>query len=388
MTSEPDSTSGPRPPTIDLKATEIGVDKPEASPQPSTDSAAPEPETQASTAQRPTESKAGGAPLTAALAGIVGGVIAVAVIGAGLWFAGYIPPRAPDTAPSAVTPNDPAIADLSARLAKLEGATPTQPQPDPALASRIGAVEAATKSLNDRIADASSAAQKAQAQAAAAADAAKSTTQNAVARSDLDTLGARVTALDSAVKKLADDVTHQQRSADDRAARLTIAAEALRPAVERGTPFAAELAAVKSFGVDESATAALEPFAAAGVPSAAKLAHELADLVPALQQAAEPPSGNSGFIGRLEANARHLVQITPVDAPAGDDPTSVVTRIEVDAARADLAAALADIAKLPDAAKPAAAAWAQRAQARNAAIAASQKLAADALAALAKPNPQ
>ena len=80
--------------------------------------------------------------------------------------------------------------------------------------------------------------------------------------------------------------------------------------------------------------------------------------------------------------------VTPVDAPAGDDPTSVVTRIEVDAARADLAAALADIAKLPDAAKPAASAWAQRAQARNAAIAASQKLAADALAALAKPNPQ
>jgi hypothetical protein len=388
MTSEPDSTSGPRPPTIELKATEIGVDKSEAAPQPGTEGAPAEPETQASTARRPTESKASGGLLTAALAGIAGGVIAAVVIGAALWFAGYIPPPPPGAAPSVAKTDDPAIADLSARVAKIEGAPPAQPQSDPALASRIGAVEAATKSLNERIADASAAAQKAQAQAAAAADATKSANQNAAAHSDLDTLSARVTALDSALKKLTDDVTHQQRSADDRAARLTVAGEALRAAVERGTPFAAELAAVKSFGGDASATAALEPFAAAGVPSAAKLAHELADLVPALQQAAEPPSSNTGFIGRLENNARHLVQITPVDAPPGDDPTSVVTRIEVDTARADLAAALADIAKLSDTAKPVVATWAQKAQARNAAVAASQKLAADALAALTKPNSQ
>ena len=63
-------------------------------------------------------------------------------------------------------------------------------------------------------------------------------------------------------------------------------------------------------------------------------------------------------------------------------------RIDVDAAHADIAAALADIAKLPDAAKPLAAARVDKAQARNAAIAAGRKLAADALAALSKPNPQ
>ena len=60
----------------------------------------------------------------------------------------------------------------------------------------------------------------------------------------------------------------------------------------------------------------------------------------------------------------------------------------VDAAHADIAAALLDIAKLPDTAKPLAAAWVEKAQARNAAIAASRKVAADALAALSKPNPQ
>jgi hypothetical protein len=386
MTSEPDSTPGPRPPTIELKATEVGVDKPEAAPQPDTDGAAAGPETKTSSAQPSTGSKASSA-LIAALAGIAGGVIAAVVIGSGLWFAGYIPSRPPAATPSAAKPDDPRVADLSARLAKIEGAQQAQPQPDPALASRIGAVEAATKSLNDRMADAAGAAQKAQAQAAAAADAAKST-QNAAARSDLDALNARVAALDGAVKKLADDVTHQPRSADDRAARLTIAAEALRAAVERGAPFQAELAAVKSLDVDQNATASLEPFAATGVPSAAALAHELEVLAPTLQQAAEPASDNSTFLGRLKTNAQHLVSITPVDAPVGDDPASVATRIAVDAAHADIAAALADIAKLPGAAKPLAAAWVQKAQAREAAIAASRTLAADALAALAKPNPQ
>jgi hypothetical protein len=209
-----------------------------------------------------------------------------------------------------------------------------------------------------------------------------------VARSDLDALAAHIAPLESTVKTLADDIKHETATADDRAARLTVAAEALRATVERGAPYPAELAAVKSLGADQSATAPLEPFAAAGVPSAAALAQELESLTPALQQAAEPASSNNSFLGRLENNARRLVEITPVDAPPGDDPASVVTRISVDAEHGDIAAALTDIAKLPDAAKPLAAAWVEKAQARNAAIAASRKLAADALAALSKPSPQ
>jgi len=306
--------------------------------------------------------------------------------------------------PSAQPPNNAAIADISARLKKIEGAlaAPQQPvpppQPDPALISRLAAAEAATKSLGDslaaltrRVDDIAGAVQNALAQAksaATAADVAKSAAQAGVARSDLDALAARIAPLEGAVKTLADDIKHETATADDRAARLTIAAEALRAAVERGAPYQAELAAAKSLGADQSVTAPLEPFAAAGVPGAAALARELAGLARALQQAAEPAASNSSFLDRLESNAQRLVRITPVDAPPGDDPASVVTRIGVDAAHADIAAALADIAKLPDAAKPLAAAWVEKAQARNTAIAASRKLAADALAALSKPNPQ
>jgi hypothetical protein len=407
MTSEPDSTPRRRPPTIDLTATEVAADKPAAGNDPAAEGA----QTDGASGQPSTKPAAGGPGgprlfIITAFASIAAGALVVAIIGVGLWFAGYVPAREPAAVPNAQPPNSAAIAEISVRLNKIEGAIATQqqqkpvppPQADPALLSRLAAAEAATKSLSDslaalthRVDDAAAAAQNALAQAksaSTAADAAKSAAQTEVARSDLDALAARIAPLESTVKTLADDIKHETATADDRAARLSVAAEALRATVERGAPYPAELAAVKSLGADQSATAPLEPFAAAGVPSAAASAHELESLTPALQQAAEPASSNNSFLGRLENNARRLVEITPVDAPPGDDPASVVTRISVDAEHANIAAALADIAKLPDEAKPLAAAWVEKAQARNAAIAASRKLTADALAALSKLRPQ
>jgi hypothetical protein len=393
--SEPDSTPRRRPPTIDLTATEVDAEKPAAAQEPSQD-----PAKGPAAANAPDRPRS---PIKTAVTGIAAGAIAVVAIGAGLWFAGYVPPGLLPVSPSAQPTNNAAIAEISARLSKIEGAIATPkpsppPQPDPALVSRLAAAEAAAKSLNDslaaltrRVDDVAAAAQNALAQAksaSTAADAAKSAAQTNVARSDLDALAARIAPLESTVTTLADDIKHETATADDRAARLTVAAEALRATVERGAQYQAELAAAKSLGADPSATAPLEAFAAAGVPAARALAHELASLIPALRQAADPASSDSSFLSRLESNAQHLVRITPVDAPPGDDPASVVTRIDVDAAHADIAAALADIAKLPDAAKPLAAAWVEKAQARNAAIAASRKLAADTLAALSKPNPQ
>ncbi len=79
--------------------------------------------------------------------------------------------------------------------------------------------------------------------------------------------------------------------------------------------------------------------------------------------------------------------MTPIDAPAGDDQSAVIARIEVDAARADINAAIAEIAKLPANARAAAAPWIEKAEARNAAVAAGRRVASDALAALAKPAP-
>ena len=375
MTNETDSTRR-RPPTIELKATEVAPEK-SAAAEPGGDAAGAGIRAEASAAQ-PSGGASARTLVATALAGIAGGVIGAAMIGTGLWFAGYGPDRAAPPVPN----YDGAVADISARLKKLESAgqsqpAPAQPQPDPALASRLTGAEAATKSLSDQLAalnrhldDVAGAAQNALTQAksaasaaTAAADVAKNATQNAsqasAARGDLDALAARMTALEGAIKKLTDE-TRQTASA--------------------------ELAAAKSLGADPAAIAALEPFAASGVSSAASLAHELSALIPALQQAVEPTSSNATFLDRLERNAQRLVRITPAEAPAGDDPATVATRIGVDASRADLTAALADIAKLPDTAKPVAAVFVQKAQARNAALAASAKLAADALKSLGKPQ--
>jgi hypothetical protein len=184
------------------------------------------------------------------------------------------------------------------------------------------------------------------------------------------------------------NVARRPASADDRAARTTVAAEALRAAVERGVPYQAELAAVKSLGVEDSALAPLEPFAADGIPSVAVLARELTALTPALVRASGAAPSEDSFLGRLQANAQKLVRVTPVDAPPGDDSGAIIARIDVDARRSDIAAALAEIARLPDAARSLASAWVKKAEAREAAIAASRRIAADALAALGKPPQQ
>ena len=78
------------------------------------------------------------------------------------------------------------------------------------------------------------------------------------------------------------------------------------------------------------------------------------------------------------------MQIRPVGEAAGDDPAAILARLNSEAARQDIAGAVADLAKLPAAAKAPAQAFIAKVQARAAAIAAAQRVAADALAALGK----
>ncbi len=444
MTSEPDSKAGRRPPTIELKATE--VEQPDATAPSGAGGPAdtPAPESSGSTSPGPQPNAASSATSTGrlkshAVSAIVGAV-AMAAIVAGLWAAGFVPSRevaapspatAPETSAAQLAPNT--GADISARLDKIEHTIQAQ-RNQPAVTSRVAAAEAQTKALADSLAAVSrrvddiaatsqSAAKVADA-AQAAAEAAKTASEKAgqsvsqaandaaskaaseaasqaasqvasqvasqtnAQKSNLDALASRIAVLENTVKALSENAAHPAEGANDQAARLTIAAEALRAAVERGIPYQPELAAVRSLGVAQNDTAPLEPFAATSVPSAAALAHELAALAPDLRRAAETPSGGTTFLERLEAHAQHLVRVTPVDAPAGNEPSAVVARIEVDAARADIGAALTDIAALPETAKPLAADWVEKAKARETAIAEARQIAATALAGLSKPASQ
>jgi hypothetical protein len=386
MTSEPDNTARRRPPTIDLTATEVEAEKPAAAQSGATGSPGGE-RTGPQFAHH----------LKSFAVAAVGGAAVMAAVFTGLWLTGYLPPRQSAAPLDAQASKPAAIDQISAQLDKIQDTLQAQ-QPDASLSSKLAAAEAATKSLGDSLAaltrrvdgiatDAQSALKQAK-DSATAADQAESAAQAAVQRGDVGALTNRVAALEGAVKALGSDATSQTGNADDNTARLTVAAEVLRAAVERGGPYQSELAAVKSLGVAADATAPLEQFAANGVPSAAALTHELSTLTPALLRASGEEQSDSGYLERLEASAQNLVRITRLDGPPGDDPAAVVARINADAARADVAAALAEIARLPDAAKALASPWIAKAQARDAAIAASRSIAANALAALAKPNSQ
>jgi hypothetical protein len=391
MTSEADSTPRRRPPTIDLTATEVAAEQPAG----------------ATGAEQNAAPGAGRRfhfgrlrPQVAHMIGAAAGAVAVLVIVAALWLAGFGSP--PGGAPAAAPPSDTAaVKNISARLDKIETALAGRrpDAPDEALSSRLAAAEAETKALDNTLAalnrrlddiavTARSAQTRADGAAAAAAEATKSAAQAGVQHGDIDALANRVAALEHGMTTLSDDVAHRPASADDRAARLTVVAEALRAAVERGVPYASELGAVKSFSVDASALTPLEPFAASGVPEAQTLAQELATLTPALLRASGAAPSENTFLGRLHANAQKIIRVTPVDAPRGDDPGAVLTRADAAASRGDIGSALIELSHLPDGARSVAEPWIKKAQAREAAIAASRRIAADALAALGRPVTQ
>ena len=263
-------------------------------------------------------------------------------------------------------PTPAADAALADRLAALEAAVKdlarrtTEPKPGAdaetkAVADRLAALEAATKSLTARIAENSGRVDQVAAQAQAA--------------------GAQATA-----------ATEQVQNRSVQAVRPALLAATLRDAVARGDPYAPELAQLKPL-VPQAPWAPLDAFAAIGVPTAAALARELADLMPSLRARAaraEAPPPNAGVLERLQASAERLVRIRPIDEPRGDDVAAVLARIDASAARADLAVALADLTKLPPGVRAPAEAWIKKAEARRAALDTAQHLARDTAAALGK----
>lgn len=365
MTSESDSTPRRRPPTIDLTATEIETERPATETR--------HPESPAIDSAGSDEANKGASWEFArphVIGAAVGALVMVVILG-GLWLAGVVP--ATIGSPSGTNSS---ASGISAQLDKIQAELQSQP-PQQALASRLTAVEAQTKALDDLLA----ALNRRLDDVAVAAKA-------AVQHSDIDALTSRIAALEDNVKALSDSVAHRPASADDRAARAAVAAEALRAVVERGAPYQAELAAVKTLGADQNAVTALELFASTGLPSTTELAHELSQLTPALLQVSGAAASGGSFIQRLESSAKNLVRVTPIDAPPSNEPSAIVAKLNADAERGDIADAVAQIARLPQPAQTVAEPWVQKVNARNAAIAAGRRIAADALAALSNANTQ
>ena len=283
-----------------------------------------------------------------------------------------------------------ATAALNDRIAKLEAAAARPQAPDPSVSERLSAADNAMKSLGialtaltKRHDETAAGAAEARARADAAEKAVtqmrasiQDVTKNALpglSPAEVDIVQKRIAALEQTAKA----------QPADSSARLALSAAALREAVLSGVPFVTELEEVKVLGADEKVLAPLTPFAENGAPTNAALAQELRALIPALMKssAAQAPTG---FLERLEANAGKLVRIRPVDAPAGDDASAVMARVEIEAAHAAIDDAIVDLGKLDAAARAPAQEWIRKAQARQAAFAAARQIASEATHALGK----
>jgi hypothetical protein len=379
-------------PTIDLTATEVPPAQPAAPSQPEPPPATNEPPAGSAGGEPPNTvaKRPAGSIAMAALAGAAGAATVLLIL-LTLWLSGLVPLRyaASIDTTSQVAMDTTAIDALTQRVSKIEESIKKPPISD--------AAESATKSLGVTLAELNrrgddiaatanqareraDAAQKAVTELRASVQDAAKNSSAGISPSEFDALQKRVASLEQSAKIARADIA--KASSADMAARLALSAAALRDAVTNGVPFADELAQLKSLGGDQKALAALAPFATTGVPTAPALAQELHALLPAMLQISSAAAPEGGFLERLQANAGKLVRVRPVTAPSGDDPSAVLAHLEIDASKADIAAALSDLGKLDSATRAPAQAWIAKAQARQAALDAARNYAVDTARAL------
>ena len=241
MTSEPDSKPGRRPPTIELKATEVENPAPAQNTGPAEPTGAAVHELTAEPSSAAPSSGRSRSRLKFYAFGASASALAVIAVAAGLWATGYLPTGsaiapAETPAPRAGVSSPTIDGEITARLDKIERAVPAQHQElqhqEPAghlaagLGNRLAAAEAQTKSSSislrhrtariDDLAAASRSAARQAGAAATAADAAKQAAQDAardtqksagqggVQQSDIDAVTNRIAALENVVKALAE----------------------------------------------------------------------------------------------------------------------------------------------------------------------------------------
>jgi hypothetical protein len=396
--SLPDSSRPKRePPTIDLEATEVSSEtkssgeaapKPVAEPAPEVAKASVEekaPVEESPLAETPPR------PVSPWIVAPVSGAVAAAlVIGVG-WMLGW-PAVQPVTVPPAAQQNAAAIDGLTARIAGLESKA-GKVVADPAAAARADALEKTVAALRTELT-----ATRAQGEKLASAvnDVKSAPRADGTASVDLSGVDERIAKIESLMRAQSAEIAQQgskladtkadAKPADDMPLRRLVSGALLDVLVRIGDPYPAALAATKALAPNPDALKPLDQFAEKGVPNAGKLSTELLALVPKLLPAAQQSTATTGtgIVERLQAGAAKLVKIERTDT-VGNDRGAVVARITAAALRNDFNEARRELKTLEPADRAAAQSWLERADARDAALAASRQFAADAMAALGKP---
>ena len=394
--SLPDSGRPRRePPTIDLEATEVSSETKsaaEASPAEASSEAPSEPPPEPPHEPRPEAPSV--SPVDAPpsqpvspwiIAPVSGAVAAALVIGVGSML-GW-PAVQPASAPLAPQLSS-AVDALTARVAGLEPKV-GKPVPDPTAAARTEALEKTVTALRAELA-----ATRAQGEKLASAvnDVKSAPRGDGATPPDLSGIDARIAKVESLMRTQSAEIAQQgskladAKPADDMPLRRLVSAALLDVLVRIGEPYPVALAATKALTPNPDVLKPLDQFAEKGVPNAGRLSSELLALVPKLSPAAQPSTATTGtgIVERLQAGAAKLVKIERTDT-AGTDRGAVVARITAAALRNDFNEARRELKTLEPDDRAAAQSWLERADARDAALAASRQFASDAMAALGKP---
>jgi hypothetical protein len=362
------------PPTIDLEATEVST----ASADDGAGTSLP-PDPEPPPAPPPDPRPAAVSPFVVAI--LSGAVAAALVIGVG-WVLGW--PQVAPRAPAAPQLNAAAIDGLAARIASVEAKSgkSAAAAPDSAMVARLDALEKSLASLRGELGATRAQSDK----LAAAVNQAASAPRDDAAAPDLSAISERLSEIERTNKTQNAEIAQNAKPADDTALRRVVAASLLDLSVRQGDPYAAKLTAAKSLSPDPEALKPLDEFAATGVPNAAHLSRELLTLVPKLSPPADAGTASGGIVDRLQEGASRLVRIERTDA-TGNDRGAVIARVTAAALHNESDLARRELMTLAPADRAAAQPWIAKADARDAALAASRKFAADAMTALAEPRP-
>lgn len=181
---------------------------------------------------------------------------------------------------------------------------------------------------------------------------------------------AKVSAAQEKAAVLEQDAAEAARDAVGRAALSQVMA-----ALDTGQPFGSaldELAAITGVAPPE----ALAQVAPEGAPTLAGLQSEFPAAARAALDAALRAAVEDGSMNRFTAFLRTQLGTRSLEPKAGDDPDAILSRAEDALRKGQIAAALAELDTLPEAAKPALTEWRDMAETRLAALEAGADLAA------------
>ena len=377
-----------QPPTIELTASDVTESAP-ASDAPPEANEAEKPASETSESSPPPKSPSWLSSIF--LSALTGAAAAALVLGVAK-STGWLDTPPPKPPVDVVSKSD--VDALGTRLAKIESdaAKPVaapRPVTDPSLLTRLDAMEKSLALLRGDIAAARGQSEKL---AAVVNDIKSASPQAAIsapaASGDTAALEERLGKIERATAALSAAAAAPPPPApapqEDPAVRRMAAATALDAAVRQGEPYAAALAAVRSAGGGSDVLKPLDAFAATGVPAATTLSRELLPLLPKLAAKPEPQAAPSGIVERLQQSATKLVRIQRTDTAASGN-AGILARATSAAQRDDVTEAKRELLQLPASDRASIQAWLTKAEARDAALAASRQFTADTVAALSKP---